>query len=138
MPQGVYERVEGKTYGCMFSKGRPYQYAYYNLERNSKRKGHELALTYDDYLLLVEPDICHYCNGSLGIGPHRRKTTGGKEYNWGYKVDRKDNNLGYLKGNCVACCWECNNMRGDRYSYEEMMMLAPILKEIRLKRIAKC
>lgn len=52
---------------------------------------------------------CHYC----GIPPHRkiymRKSTNGTiEVNG---IDRQDNNEGYVKKNCVPCCWNCNSAK---------------------------
>jgi hypothetical protein len=39
--------------------------------------------------------------------------------NLAYRLDRKDNSLGYIPGNVVGCCTRCNYAKGDRYSYIE-------------------
>jgi len=50
---------------------------------------------------------CHYCHQSIlhqtGIG-----------------LDRKDNTLGYVKGNVLPCCGDCNYVRSDVLTVEEM------------------
>lgn len=43
---------------------------------------------------------CHYC--------HRPYTSQHKN-----GVDRVNNEQGYVEGNCVSCCGECNQMKGD-------------------------
>jgi len=71
------------------------------------------------YLELIQDDECHYCSGPL-IG--------------GHVLDRADNDLGHVCYNVVPCCWCCNELKGIRLSYEEMTLLAPTLREIRLRR----
>lgn len=39
---------------------------------------------------------CHFCGGG------------------GFGIDRIDNNVGYIKDNCVPCCTICNKMKSDR------------------------
>lgn len=48
--------------------------------------------------------------------------------------DRIDNRIGHIKSNVVPCCIGCNMTRGDNYTYEEMLMLGPVIKDIKLKR----
>lgn len=70
------------------------------------RRGLEWTITQDVYGdLLACP--CHYCCGELdptGIG-----------------LDRVDNGKGYLQNNVVPCCYRCNMVKGDTFTYEEMM-----------------
>ena len=47
---------------------------------------------------------------------------------------RKDNDIGYVKNNLVVCCWECNRLKSDRFTYKEFIKLSPILKEIMQNR----
>lgn len=39
-------------------------------------------------------------------------------------IDRKDNRLGYVRENVVACCFNCNRIKGSFFSSEEMMFIA--------------
>jgi hypothetical protein len=74
------------------------------------------------YESLIQDKECHYCLGPL------ERTGGG--------LDRKSNGLGHTCYNVVPCCRKCNRIKGNDTSYEEMMLLAPVLREIRLKRSA--
>lgn len=56
--------------------------------------GREFTLTYDQLCMMLE-DRCHYC-----LKPNARG------------VDRTDNDKGYVWGNCVPCCWPCNEAKG--------------------------
>ncbi len=57
--------------------------------------------------------ICHYC----GHPPSQTLNQTGKERRYGEFVyngiDRKDNLIGYLPDNCVACCKICNRAKLD-------------------------
>lgn len=55
-------------------------------------------LSVADFAALVS-GACHYCQRSTGHG----HTNG---------VDRKVNNIGYSRDNCVTCCCECNHAKG--------------------------
>lgn len=52
----------------------------------------------------------------------------------GHGFDRINNAIGYTESNVVACCWRCNIVRGTKLSHEEMKLLGPTLKTIRLRR----
>ena len=71
------------------------------------------------YISLIA-NSCHYCKGPLN-----KKGSG---------LDRKDNSKGYIEGNVVSCCRKCNSVKMHDLTYDEMMRLAPILEDIRLKR----
>ncbi len=60
----------------------------------------------DFYSLTQEP--CVYCGSKKSNSA--RKSLSPFDYNG---VDRVDNNEGYYKENCVACCWLCNRMKGN-------------------------
>ena len=84
----------------------------------AKRRGISFDLTFDQYLVFVANGYCHYCHGEL-------PAVGGG-------LDRKNSQLGYSLTNCVACCSDCNNIRGkDVVSYEEMRVLAQVLCRLR-------
>lgn len=38
-------------------------------------------------------------------------------------ADRIDNAKGHTPDNCVPCCWDCNNERGKKYSFEEFLKI---------------
>lgn len=72
---------------------------------------------------------CNYCEKIMKWQPYG-------ENNPGFWLDRKDSKLGHMNGNLVVCCGLCNYTKTNRYTYEEFMLLAPVLKQIRLAREA--
>ena len=60
----------------------------------------EFDLSLEEYGSLVIEDCCHYCSGSIQSRP-------------GGVIDRRDSKIGYVKGNCVPCCYVCNVMKSD-------------------------
>lgn len=79
------------------------------------------GLTEEEFSNLTDKN-CHYC----GIAPYR------SHYNYVYNgVDRKDKDQGYTLSNCVTACWPCNKLKGKELSYEEMLAVAKLLKEMR-------
>lgn len=60
-------------------------------KKDAKRRGYEWALT-DDHALKLFLLPCHYCNAFEGLNG----------------IDRQNNSLGYVDGNCVPCCETCN------------------------------
>jgi Zn-finger protein len=50
--------------------------------------------------------------------------------------DRKDSSLGYdAPGNVVLCCRDCNLIKNSILSFEEMMVIGPIVADLKAKRI---
>jgi hypothetical protein len=68
-----------------------------------KRKNN---LTFNKWKTLVLSD-CFYCGITSDKGrkiyPYNIKING---------IDRVDNNIDYINGNIVSCCWMCNKMKG--------------------------
>lgn len=90
---------------------REYQKKYYSNNRYKKAlyraefRGIYFDLSEDFYLNEIKKN-CHYCGGSPVI--------------FGVGLDRIDSNVGYVAGNVVSCCKNCNTMKGDFLTYEEM------------------
>ena len=85
-------------------------------QRGAERRDLEWALM-DGYAEALMRANCHYC----GCPPARfRKTAasyGGFAHNG---LDRKDNTVGYVRGNVVSCCTRCNEMKATD-SYEDFL-----------------
>jgi hypothetical protein len=45
-------------------------------------------------------------------------------------IDRKDNKQGYVPGNVVTACKDCNAVKSDRYSYDQMKKIGQVLQVI--------
>lgn len=80
-----------------------------NYRNGAKHRNLEFSLS-DEMFMVITKQSCYYC----GIEPqqvwHREGCNGDYVYNG---IDRVDNNLGYVPGNVVACCWRCNEMKKD-------------------------
>lgn len=76
------------------------------------------------YTEIIRDCVCHYCLGPLGVS--------------GHALDRMDNTQPHVCWNVVPSCWWCNERKKADLSYEEMMLLAPALREIRRRREAAC
>ena len=48
--------------------------------------------------------------------------------------DRKNNDKGHTLDNVVPCCYTCNIVRNNNFSYEEMLVLGKTIKEIKERR----
>lgn len=86
----------------------------YSKSRAKQRKL-EWNLTEEQYSELRK-QRCHYCQGKLN------ETSVG--------LDRINNNLGYTLENVLPCCGNCNRIRSNIYTYEEMLKLAVVIREI--------
>lgn len=86
-----------------------------NRDGKAWRLGKKFALS------LVVKD-CHYCKRT----PYQ--THRGHAY---MGIDRVDNSRGYYKDNVLPCCKECNSIKGQYLSQEEMEVIAPIILAIR-------
>ena len=82
-------------------------------QRNAQRRGLAWEVTDEDFDKLTSSD-CHYCGY-----PPSRIYRGGK-YEGGEFVysglDRLDNTAGYVAGNVVSCCTDCNRAKSDMSS----------------------
>jgi len=120
----------GKCIRCTQLK-EPYAYIYNEL-KSHKRKGTSVELTFEEFLETIKKKECHYCGIDLIYEEYSR--VWGKTNSRAHQLDRKDNNLGYTKENVVTCCWECNRLKSDRFTYEEFLLLSPMLKKIQSER----
>ena len=97
---------------------RPYESALYTLKRGAKERGHPVDLTYEEFVVLCKIPTCHYCGSDLNRTIYRSEGRGSPSL-----IDRKDSSLGYSQDNCVPCCWECNNLKGSKFTYEEFKLI---------------
>jgi hypothetical protein len=79
-----------------------------NYKHHAIKRNYLFKLTDEECIKLIERK-CHYC-GTLPQNTIKSFNNHAKyKYNG---IDRIDNNEGYVKYNCVSCCWSCNNMKG--------------------------
>ena len=99
---------------------------------NAKKRGIDFNLSYDDFERLVTSK-CYYC-GDDKANKLIKKNYPPFYYNG---IDRVDNNVGYEKDNCVACCDFCNKAKRNisiEEFYDKCLKIANIAKQ----RIEEC
>ena len=117
----------GKCTRCS-QLGTPYMFIYNEL-KNHRNMNVEFALKFEDLLYIIENNSkCHYCESELIY--HKHSKVYGVNNSRAHHLDRKNNDIGYTKNNVVPCCWECNRLKSDRFTYDEFMKLSPMLIEI--------
>jgi transcription initiation factor IIE alpha subunit len=127
------KRHSGKCMRCTQLK-EPYKYIYNELKLH-KRRETAVELTFEEFLEIIKERNCHYCGEDLNYEEYSR--VWGKTNSRAHQLDRKNNDLGYTKDNVVTCCWECNRLKSDRFTYEEFIQLSPTLKKIQIERKRK-
>lgn len=112
------KKARGLCRRCV-QKGLPYEAKYNELKKSCRKRKINLTITYEEFLEFTKILNCHYCLDKIEWHPFTRDIKNYSVVSRSYKLDRKNNDLGYLNENCVVCCWKCNSAKGDRYSYEE-------------------
>lgn len=118
---GYQGKHTGKCRSCC-QKKRLFQASYSELLKNGRGKGRapiEVNLTYGQFYQLCQELNCHYCNE-----PVKRSSIRGTPGYKNYALDRKDNNRGYSMDNCVTCCWRCNQIKGENFTYSQFLEIA--------------
>jgi hypothetical protein len=123
----------GKCMRCTQLK-EPYKYIYNELKFH-KKKGKEVTITFEEFTDIIKDAKCHYCDVPLKYDEYSRYW--GKTNSRAHHLDRMDNDCGYSKDNVVTCCWDCNRLKSDRFTYNEFIKLSPMLKEIMNERRIK-
>lgn len=80
-------------------------------------------LTYEEFFEIAEKTKCHYCDKPTIRSKHKNASWSGS-----YMIDRKNNNIGYILSNCVSCCWPCNDLKSDRFTYEQFKQISELIK----------
>lgn len=85
-----------------------------------KRKGLQTDITKDWVLENIIRKVCSYCGSDKNVG-----------------CDRIDNKVGHLMSNIIPCCRDCNAIRGNLFTVDEMKLIGKTLKVIYAKRISQ-
>lgn len=88
--------------------------------RKEKVSRKDLLWHINFYAELIRDGQCHYCLGLLNPISHG--------------LDCKNNQIGHRCFNVVPCCGACNWKKMKDVTYEEMMLLTPVLRLIRERR----
>jgi len=107
----------------------PYMPIYNELKKSCNNKNRNFDLTFDDFLELISTPKCTYCNKELIFNKHT-KDKDSNPVSRAYQLDRMNSDLGYIKSNLVTCCWRCNEIKSNKFSYAEFMLIGKVLVEI--------
>lgn len=102
---------------------------YYEYVRSAKKRHKNFELSKNEFKELTSSN-CHYCGKIPSKIYYKEGCKGEYKFNG---VDRKDNSRGYTLDNSLPCCWECNNIKSNILSYEEMIIVAKALVNFRSK-----
>lgn len=118
----------GHSKGCRcINEGkrlRPYEALYRILCRQAKIRGHTVELSFEDYLQFTKILHCHYCKSLLKWVPFDVIKNNGSCHN----LDRVDNDKGYTRDNCVACCARCNRAKSNHFTYDEWKSIGRLIQ----------
>lgn len=114
----------GKRTGCNACNNgnlkKPYEGRYNFLCAMAKDRCN-VDLSYEDYVEFTHKDECEYCGAHIEWRPHGYQGDG-------HHLDRKDNTIGYTKENCTVCCGECNRIKSNTFTYEQMLQIGALIK----------
>ncbi len=88
---------------------------------SAKKRGIEFSLTVEE-LATAREGNCSYCGHPTSV--------------LGAGLDRSDSSKGYIPGNVVPCCPDCNAIRSDFFTPDEMRILGEVVGRIKTARIA--
>jgi len=145
--QGNNLKKEKQSYGCSRSCGcarieavknryEPGVAAFNALLDGYKRGASSRNLIWDisdDYFKFLTKQNCYYCNEVPASEYKRTSQNGSYIYNG---IDRKNNNEGYTKSNCVPCCGNCNQMKMS-FDYDYFLNKIKNIYENRIKCLAQ-
>lgn len=102
--------------------------------KNAKEKNLQFNLTINEFKNITQQH-CYYCNKPpIQNVKHKNLTNGNYSHNG---IDRKNNMLGYILENCVACCTECNYFKKDKDHETFLALIEKIHNNIKVKQIGK-
>ena len=95
----------------------PASTAYQIMVRVAKKAGCKLKITLEEFAEVYKIRDCYYC-GDLIAGRS-------------YHLDRLYPEKGYIKGNLVSCCWNCNQIKRKRNVKEFIAWIQVFAKKIK-------
>lgn len=85
-----------------------YNSIYTDYRKSAIKRGLQFDITKNELIEYIHKP-CHYCGksnvGCRKVGKYNQLYCNG--------IDRLDNNIGYIKDNCVPCCKNCNRMKNN-------------------------
>lgn len=92
----------------------------------ARKRGFDYSLSDEELRMIVKKD-CYYCGAAPTLKECYKRT--GKDGQFPFNgVDRADSSRGYISGNCVPCCPQCNWMKSDMSDKEFLAHIERILR----------
>lgn len=88
---------------------------------SARRRGLQFLLSRDTFRQLTTSN-CHYCD-LVPSTVEKKAALSNYTYNG---IDRVDNEIGYVAGNCVPCCFPCNSAKGTMSSHDFFSLIRRI------------
>lgn len=112
-----------KNCGCKPSNTKDFGTSSFNrvlkaYKTNARKRNLEFSLTEEEFRNITSNN-CYYCGVTPSMSTYADKSNGYYIYNG---VDRVDNSMGYVSGNCVPCCSNCNRAK-MALSYDDFIDL---------------
>lgn len=104
----------------------PFEGLYNIISKKSIKYGE--VFKYEEFLKFTSLPECIYCGKNVKWRPHRNKQSAA------INLDRKDSNRGYTTDNCVVCCGECNLVKNNILTHDEMLVAMKAVLEYRKGR----
>ena len=130
-----------KSCGCLrqnIHSKRPYEWLYTIMTRYlAKRRYHDFTeniMSYEEFITFTNIKNCHYCGEEVSWPKHRTYKEQQSTNTTKYNIDRKNNDLGYIKDNCVVCCTLCNYVKGKSLTYDEILIVGKSIAEVQKTR----
>lgn len=105
---------------------RPFEALYNNFIKRAQYDGKSVELSYEEFREFAQIPCCFYCGATVHWAEYRLNKGG-----YASNLDRKNNDLGYSKGNCVVCCVTCNRTKSNRFTFEEFVVMMTALRQYR-------
>lgn len=96
---------------------------YSHLRGMARKRGLELGISRELFSEIIK-NPCTYCGVSLANSV-------------GHCLDRLNNSAGYVPGNVVPCCGDCNHVRNSILTPQEMLAAMKAVKQVRLRNAAE-
>lgn len=122
-------KYKQKGCGCGYKHSKedaPIRECLSDYKGSAKKRNLIFSLDYEDFKKLVISN-CYYC----GISPVREIISHGKKIGKVNGIDRVDNNIGYIKTNCVSCCKFCNFAKSNSTKEEFETWLNYLISRVR-------
>lgn len=84
-------------------------FIYYVYKRHAKNRSLRFLLSFEEFIKLTQQN-CNYCGSPPKNFLKMKNAQEGFTYNG---IDRINNNEGYVQGNIVPACWDCNWAKSD-------------------------